>query len=113
MRSHIFDLLDPISIIGFLSIYNLAYNTNGVREVVEIWLFNFFMDKLSSAVLNTSLGFKQAAQTRLSFARKTALLSKYPRVVGYSLRSYATYENIADTENEILLFPQPPNKTPL
>lgn len=38
-------------------------------------------------------------------------LSTYPQVVTYFLRKYINDKSITDTENEIILSSEPPNKT--
>lgn len=44
---------------------------------------------------------------------KTTTLTRYSQLDTYLLQTYATRENIADSENETKVFSQPPNKTPL
>lgn len=43
----------------------------------------------------------------------TTTLAKYSQVVNYLLRTYETDKDIVGTDNEITMFTQPPNKTPL
>lgn len=64
MKYPIFDQFSSISIIAFLSNFNLACETNGTkrRTNLEIWLFHFFMKKSSSATLNNMLASKCKAQ---------------------------------------------------
>lgn len=45
--------------------------------------------------------------------QKITTLSTYAQVVYYILRICATDKSIADTEDEINMFSQPPNMTPL
>lgn len=42
---------------------------------------------------------------------KTTTKKIYPRVAKYILHTHATYVNIADTENEKIVFSQPLNRT--
>lgn len=58
MKSHICDPFDSVSIIGFLCKFDLACDTNGIRQDAVTSLFNFFKMKSTSAVLNTRLSLK-------------------------------------------------------
>lgn len=64
MKSHIFDLIDSIFIIGIWSNFKLTCDANGIPQRAETWFFNFFVNKSASAVLNEKLATKHKALTR-------------------------------------------------
>lgn len=111
IQSYIFEPFEPTSIIWFLSNFKLACDTNGIHEGAAVWLFNFFIKKSVSTVLNTRLASKHTAHTRMPFTEKTTSIMTYPQVVNYLLRTYGKDENIAETEDGIIMLSQPPNKT--
>lgn len=39
--SQLFDLADPISILSFISTFKTSYNTYGVCEEDEMWVFKY------------------------------------------------------------------------
>lgn len=112
MKPHTFDPFDPILIIGSLRNIKLACDTNGIHECAAIWLLHFFMKTSVSSALHSRLASNQKARTRVSSRAKTTTLSTYPQVVNSLLRTNATDENIADLEDAITTFSQPPGKTP-
>lgn len=55
MESYIFDLFDPISIIGFLKNFKLASEIYIIREGAAMWLLDFFKITSAFAVLKAEL----------------------------------------------------------
>lgn len=99
MNPHTFDLLNPISVIGFLRNFKLACGTNQIHESVALWPFHFFMKKSFSAASQSRLASNQMARTRVSSKAKTTKLTTHQQVVNYLLRTYETDKNIADLEH--------------
>lgn len=77
-----------------------------------MWLLHFYMKESTSSALHTRLASTYEARTRAISTRKTAMLTTYPQVVNYLLRTYATDEKIVDIADEVLSFILPLNKTP-
>lgn len=90
IKSHIFDHLDRISIIGFLCNFKSACDTNGVHEGAAISHSNFFMKKLVLSELNTRLSSKRRAETVMPSVEKTTKLTTYSQVYNYLLPTNAT-----------------------
>lgn len=111
MKPHMFDPLDPITIIEHFCNFKLVYDTNEIHEVAAMWLFHFFMKTLVSSVLRSQLLSNQKARRIVTSKAKTAALINYPQVVDSLLRAYKTYENIASAEDEVSTFSQPSGKT--
>lgn len=55
MKSHTLHHFEPISIIGFLKNFKLAYDNIDVLEGAFMWLFHFFKIKTAFAVLSACL----------------------------------------------------------
>lgn len=111
MKSHIFDRLELISVIVLLCNLKLACDTYGIHESAKIVASKFFMKKYASTELNTRRVSKHKNQTRTQSSGKTTPLTLNPQVVNWVFRTYAT-DKKANTEHEITMFTQPPNKTP-
>lgn len=61
---------------------------------------------------HTRLTSKHKARIRVTSTGKATTLTEYPQVVKCLLRTYATDDNIVDTDEEINTFIQPPNHNP-
>lgn len=70
------------------------------------------MKKSASAALYMRLASKHKAQSRLPTAEKIATWSTYTQVAKYWLHNYVTDGNIVDTEGEVSMLLEPPNKKP-
>lgn len=77
-----------------------------------MWLFHFLMKKSTSSALRERLASKCNSKTRVTSTAKTITVASYPYAVNYFLRTKATDNYIADTEDEITTFTQPPNEIP-
>lgn len=109
IKSHSFVLFDTISTIRFPCNLKLACHVNSTHKTAANWLSDFFV-KLTFPVLNTQLASKRKSQTKTTTTEKTTKLTTYSKVVNYRLRTYATDNNKADKEGEIMMYTQPPKK---
>lgn len=113
MITPMFNPCDPIPIISFLIWIKLASDTNGVREVSAMWLFHFFINKISSAVQNARLSADVTDRKySWSVSCKTKHFATFLQVLNVLLEKYATNEVNAETESEITRFKRPSNMTP-
>lgn len=107
MNSLSFHLFDPISIRGFLKIFELVCATTGTYEGAAMRRLYVSMNRPASAVLNAWLS---ADSGNKNSFRKTTVKSKYlttyPQVVIFLLEKYATDETITETESVITRFAQ-------
>lgn len=101
MKTNIFDPYYPIQIISFFSSFKLDCDTNGIHEVVAMWLLHFFMNKQAAAALDSTIALcAKSSQKR----QKEGTLTKYCEVVEYLLDTYVTDDVIPETDAEIMRF---------
>ena len=86
---------DPIAVLNFLSRFTAACNQNGVHEGAALWCFQFFMTGTALAKEQTRI----VGESGVADARRDEVLSSYPEVVNYLLRTYATNEVYAEVAN--------------
>lgn len=110
LMSHMLGHFDPIMITCFPCNFNSACDKNCLHYIAVVWLINSFK-KSESSVLKTKLVSKCKALTRMPSRKKNTMLATYLIFVNYLLRTRATVENIADTKDEITMFPPLPNRT--
>lgn len=58
MRSQLFDSLDPILVLSFLSLYKMSHVRNGVYERADLWPLHFFIKYFKAAARNTRSALK-------------------------------------------------------
>ena len=92
----------PIAVLNFLSRFTAACNQNSVHEGAALWCFQFFMTGTAMAKVQTRI----VGESRVADARGDEVLSSYPEVVNYLLRTYATNEVIAEAYAEVTNFLQ-------
>lgn len=63
MPVHIFEALDPISVIRVLSAIEVACGTNGIHESAPMWFFHLFMEGSDVAAASLGLGLKQTSSS--------------------------------------------------
>lgn len=113
MKPRTFNLFDPISIIEFVKNFELASDTNEVHECAAMSLFDFLMNKTASAVLNAQISAEHTDKQHSQPASgKTRYFTSYRLVVNFSLNNFATDQAVAETNSEIMCFPQPSGVTP-
>lgn len=92
MKTNIFNLLGPISGIGFLSWFKLVCDTNGIHEYSAMWILPIFMEKLAAAAQN----FQMALSSESIKYSKEGSLTSYNKVITCLLETYATDGVIAE-----------------
>lgn len=107
MKSHIFDLFEPISINVFIRNFKLPYDTIGINEGEAIWLLNFSMKMSASTELKARLASKGQAPKWMTSARKSMKMTTFFLAISYLLYNYATDEITVAMEDDITVFTQP------
>lgn len=108
MRSEIFDSFDRISVLSFLSVLKLAFDTNGVHERAAVWLILLFMKLPTAVALNTGIVLKSKSHDR----HQEGALTSYGEAVNQLLETYATEDVIAEANADMMQLTQPSNKLP-
>lgn len=86
MKPHTFNPLNSISTIGFVNSFKLACDASGAHEGAAMWLFYFFMNKTSSAVLNAGfIADTTGKKHSRSNSGKTGYFTAYPKKDSYFL----------------------------
>ena len=93
---------DPIAVLNFLSRFTAACNQNGMHEGAALWCFQFFMTGTALAKVQTRI----VGESGAADARRDEVLSSYPEVVNYLLRTYATNEVMAEAYADVTNFLQ-------
>lgn len=109
-KSKKFDHLDPVSVIGILSGFKLACNTNVFHESAELWLVLKFMKRTAGAALTATLSLKSKSPKKKT---KEGVVTTNIQVLSHMLKTYATDDVIAEVDNDILLSTQLHNMTNL
>lgn len=78
---------NPIWVIRFLCNFKLAFDINGSQAGKAMWIFNFFIKKISLFCINSRLASQQKARRRELSKAKTGTLKTYPQVTNYMLRT--------------------------
>lgn len=87
MSPNTFDRFDPLSIIGFRSSFKFAFGINEIHEGAAMWLFYFFVKKLTFSALHTRLASEHNARTIITSRGITTTTSTYLKIVKYFLRT--------------------------
>lgn len=96
------DCSDPIRILSFVPLFQMWRDFYGIHIHAAIWLFNFPKAKAARTALNTCKDLP-----RLRGARPKSKLTSYFQVINYLLAAYATTDNIAGAEMDIISFQGP------
>ena len=88
---------DPITVLRFLSRFRGACDQNGLHEGAALWCFQFFLTGSALARVQSRLLGESGAVD----GHRDEVLSSYPEVVNYLLRTYATDEIIAEAYSEV------------
>lgn len=105
MKPHTFNLFNPISIIGLLNSFKVAFYTNGIHEGEDMCLLIFFISETAFAVLNPRLrvGFTYKKHSR-SACERTKNFNTYPHMNNFSMKQYVADEVIEEISSEIKSF---------
>lgn len=95
MRSRTLDAFNPISVINFLSSFNLECDINGMNDGAVMWLFHFLLKASSTAALNARFCFKPTTSCNTPSA-KAERMRTYQKVEQYLFQIYATDYVIAE-----------------
>lgn len=64
LKTSIFDSFDPISILFFISLFQLVCDTYIIHEGAAMWLLHFFMKKRAAAALNPRTALRSKSSRR-------------------------------------------------
>lgn len=80
-----FDATYRITVLSFLPVFETSCHANWIHEGAVIWLFQYFVRKMTKAVLSAIVTMKEDRRNK-----KRGNLTSDPKVVNYLLRRYAT-----------------------
>lgn len=105
------DPIDPLSVSGLLSAFDMAWHNMAIPEGTAMWLVPSFLKLVAAAALWARLALKIKSSRR---KYKEGVLKECSRlVVNYLPESYATDDVITEAGNNILHFMQPMNSMAL
>lgn len=93
---------DLIMVLRFLSRFRGAYDQKILHEGAALWFFQFFLTGSALARVQSRLSGESGAVDE----HRDELLSSYPEVVNYMLRTYATDDIIAEAYSEVTTYIQ-------
>lgn len=106
MKSELFEIMDQISIIGFIHAFKTAGDNNRVQEGAPMWLVILFIKKTPAEALAGRLSLKHRSSHG---SVPEVMLTSYVQVKSHLSDTDATYDIIAVTDIEIVRFTQPKN----
>lgn len=116
-KTHLFDLKDPIYIIGFLAAFKFACDTNNIHKETAMWGIPHYVEKTLDNTLNSRMCTEcwltlLATSMQKEGPRSRKLFWSYPEVVKYLLMKYAIDQATVEYDAAILHYVQPKNITP-
>lgn len=107
---------DPVSIIGFLATFKLAFDTNRMKKRAAKWLLPHYVNDTLSSALYSRMCFEEnssffSALVRSVGSRSRKVLRSCPEVVNVLLKKLATDQAIADFNATIFRYAQQANMT--
>lgn len=94
--------IGPISILSFLSSFELECDTNGVYEGASFWLLYFFMRLPAAAALNARIALRLKSPER----QTEGTIRLHFKAINNLLKSYAKDDMITETDADMKQFTQ-------
>lgn len=110
MKAHIFNPIDPISIIEFFSTFKMECDTKGVRERVVLWLFPWFLNNPEAAALLPCSPLKSKSSHH---SVKERVLTTYFQIVNPLFEAYVMEDGITGAYSQIPPYVKAPTISPL
>lgn len=95
-----FNVFNPISVLGFFPAFQMTYDTNGIRE--DVWM-SWFYFSIKSRPRQSQRKYLSAKCQPFTSRRK---LTSYAKVINYLWATYATDNFITEVDMEIMNFKQ-------